>query len=248
VNFIALVLSLMVAVAPSYTRQAPQGGHVMYPIRTTSQRYGVISLGPYTVQNNAYNTDTPQTISWYGGTNWGVTRSNINVPTNGEPGAYPSIYAGDHWGATTQGWKYFTAQQLTKLNVNWQTQQPAAGVWDVSLDLWFNSTIDPEGQPDTTEIMIWLNSRGDIEPFGEKVGQIGSAEVWKGKAPWNVVTFKYSGLTGITENLVSYLKVAHDAGQLPATAYLTSVEAGFEIWQGGAGLHTNTFSLQVEGE
>jgi cellulose 1,4-beta-cellobiosidase len=42
--------------------------------------------------------------------------------------------------------------------------------------------------------------------------------------------------------------VAADAarrGYLSATSYLLNVQAGFEIWQGGRGLGTESFSLNV---
>jgi len=36
-------------------------------------------------------------------------------------------------------------------------------------------------------------------------------------------------------------------GYIASSWYLISVEAGFELWHGGAGLATNSFSVNVAG-
>jgi hypothetical protein len=76
-----------------------------------------------------------------------------------------------------------------------------------------------------------------------------SYDVWFGRQGWN--TISYSMVTGTTSvrNL--------DIGQFAADAlrrdylerswYLIDVEAGFELWQGGAGLATNSFAVNVPG-
>jgi hypothetical protein len=45
---------------------------------------------------------------------------------------------------------------------------PGSGAYDAAYDIWFNSTPTTSGQPDGTELMIWLNSRGGVQPFGSQ--------------------------------------------------------------------------------
>ncbi len=56
--------------------------------------------GAYKVENNKFNSTQSECINIdTATTNFTVAAgSAINVPTNGPPGGYPSIYAGCHWG------------------------------------------------------------------------------------------------------------------------------------------------------
>src|SRR5438445_11799673 len=61
-----------------------------------------VSGGQYIVQNNEWNDTIQQCIN---ATNDGftVTTGNHTLPTNGAPAAYPSIYAGCHYGNCSSG-------------------------------------------------------------------------------------------------------------------------------------------------
>src|SRR5436190_9049174 len=48
-------------------------------------------------QNNEFGSTDQECIS-VNGSSFIVTQSAISKPTNGGPGAYPSIYVGCHWG------------------------------------------------------------------------------------------------------------------------------------------------------
>jgi cellulose 1,4-beta-cellobiosidase len=139
------------------------------------------------------------------------------------------------------------------VTTSWATTQPGTGAYDVAYDIWFNTTPHAAGQPDGTELMVWLNHNGPVQPFGSQAGtaSIGgrSYNVWYGKQAWNTVSYTMTTPATSVTNL--------DIGQLTADAvsrgyigkswYLIDVEAGFELWQGGAGLATNSFSVGVSG-
>jgi hypothetical protein len=243
-NFLIAVLAAVTAVGPV---SAPFHGpaHSVSPTYSTCAKFGTLRTGGgYTIQNNEYNSDTRQCVSTDGGDRFSVTAAQ-NIPAGGAPASYPSIYAGCHWGSCSKRTlPAVTQSQLAQLDVAWSVQLPVAGVWDASLDLWFNSTPTAGGQPDTTEIMIWLSDRGGIQPYGARVGTYGAAQVWHGTAPWHVVSYRYAGLTSRSGSLLPVLRDAAARGYLPAGAYLTSVEAGFEIWQGGQ-FTTTGFSTAV---
>jgi cellulase/cellobiase CelA1 len=92
-----------------------------------------------------------------------------------------------------------------------------------------------------------------VQPFGSQVGtaSIGGRgyNVWFGNQGWN--TISYTMTTGTTS--VSNLDIdqivadAVSRGYIQKSWYLIDVEAGFELWQGGAGLATNSFAVNVNG-
>jgi cellulose 1,4-beta-cellobiosidase len=103
--------------------------------------------------------------------------------------------------------------------------------------------------------MVWLNHNGPVQPFGSEVAtnvSIGgrSYNVWEG-SQGSFDTVSYTMTTGTTS--VSGLDLgplAQDAvsrGYTKSSWYLIDVEAGFELWQGGAGLATNSFSVDING-
>jgi hypothetical protein len=100
--------------------------------------------------------------------------------------------------------------------------------------------------------MIWLNSRGGVSPFGSKVASanIGGLnwDVWTGRqTSWNIVSYVLQG-GGTAFNNLNVKSLIDDSvarGVTNASHYLLDAEAGFEIWQGGQGLATNSFSFNA---
>ena len=217
--------------------------------------------GTYIVQNNEWGSSAPECISTDGGADFNVANSSISNSTSGAPGGYPSIYQGCHWGNCSAGGLTATPIQASnlstgKVTTSWSTTQPGgSNDYDVAYDIWFNKTSTTTGQPNCMELMVWLNHNGPIQPFGSQMASnvsIGghSYNIWEGAmSTWNVAS--YSMTTGTTS--VSNLDVgqlAQDAinrGYMPSSCWLIDVEAGFELWQGGAGLATNSFSVNLNG-
>jgi Glycosyl hydrolase family 12 len=212
----------------------------------------------YTVQNNEWGSSAPECISTDGGTDFTVANSSIANPTDSYPGGYPSIYKGCHWGACTFGSGLpirASAIKAGTVTTSWGTSQPGGGNdYDVAYDIWFNQTPTTSGQPNGTELMIWLNHHGPVQPFGSQVAtdvSLGgrSYNVWYGRQTWDEVAYTLTAGTTSVSNLDLQPLVA-DAiarGYLSRSWYLIDVEAGFEVWNGGAGLATNSFSLHAAG-
>ena len=131
---------------------------------------------------------------------------------------------------------------------------PADASYDATYDMWFNGTPKTSGQPDCAELMVWLGHGGPVRPFGAEVAggvDVGGTSygIWAGHrtatAGWQVVTYDMtSPVTAVQDLDVGLL--AQDAasrGYLPRSCYLISVEAGFGLWHGGAGLATTSFSV-----
>ena len=221
-----------------------------------SQRLAVDG-GVYTVQNNEWGSGAVECLAAGGPGGFTVTRSTIANSTSGAPGGYPSIYRGCHWGACTprSGLPAPVSRLLSPgtVTTTWATAQPRTGAYDVAYDIWFNRAPRTSGQPDGAELMIWLNHNGPVQPFGSQVSTatIGGRpyEVWFGKQAWNTIT--YSMVTGTTSvrdlDIGQFAADALRRGYIQKSWYLTDVEAGFELWQGGAGLATDSFAVNVPG-
>jgi Glycosyl hydrolase family 12/Cellulose binding domain len=219
-----------------------------------------VAGGTYTVQNNEWGSSAPECITTDGNADFTVANSSISNATNGAPGGYPSIYQGCHWGNCTSGGLSGNPVQASaitsgKVTTSWSTTQPGgSNDYDVAYDIWFNQTPTTSGQPNGAELMIWLNHNGPVQPFGSQVAtgvSVGGRgyNVWFGKQGWN--TISYTMTTGATSvsglDLAPIVQDAMSRGYIQSSWYLIDIEAGFELWQGGAGLATNSFSVNVNG-
>ena len=216
--------------------------------------------GSYIVQNNEYDSSASECVTTDGNADFTVANSAISNATNGSPGAYPSIYQGCHWGNCSAGGLTAAPIQVSaltagKVTTSWSTTQPGSGAYDVAYDIWYNQTPTTTGQPDGTEMMVWLNHNGSVQPFGSEVASnvsIGghTYNIWYGtQSVWDTVTYEMtSGATSVSNlDIGTLTQDMVNRGYTQASWYLIDVEAGFELWQGGAGLTTNSFSVNIAG-
>jgi cellulose 1,4-beta-cellobiosidase len=215
--------------------------------------------GTYVVQNNEWGSSASECITTDGSADFRVANSAISNATNGAPGGYPSIYQGCHWGNCSSGGLTSTPIQVSNLRsgrvvTSWSTSQPGgSNAYDVAYDIWFNQTPTTGGQPNCTEMMVWLNHNGSVQPFGSVIASNVSVgghtyNIWNGQQGFgNTISYNMtSGTTSVSGLDVGTL--AQDAvnrGRLSRSCFLIDVEAGFELWRGGAGLATNSFSVSV---
>ncbi len=250
VLFVVAIASLLL------TSLSAAFAHAVQPFDTTNcQGQGAISIlnSQYTIQSNEWNSSLPQCVTYTSGTAWSVSTANFNLQPGGAPATYPSIYKGCHWGACTTG--SGLPIQVSKLGTavsSWSTTQPTTGAFDVAYDIWINSTPTTPGQPDGTEVMIWLNSRGGVGPFGTNTGTSNAAghnwNVWTGRqTSWNIISYVLQGGgTSFTNlDIKAMLNDAVARGSINPNHFLIDVEAGTEIWNGGKGFATNSFSFSA---
>lgn len=210
--------------------------------------------GAYTIQNNEWGSSAPECITTDGNNDFAVANSSIANSTSGAPGGYASIYKGCHWGACTPSSGFpvqVSAMRPGSVTTSWSTTQPGNGAYDVAYDIWYNQTATTPGQPNGAELMIWLNHNGPVQPFGSKVATTTvngvSFDVWFGTQGWNTVSYTMTTPTTSVSNLdINGLTAdAVSRGYIKPAWFLIDVEAGFEMWQGGAGLATNSFAVNV---
>ena len=213
--------------------------------------------GTYTVMNNEWHSNANQCITTDGTASFTVTNSAIANSLHGAPGGYPLIYRGCHWGACTPDSGLpirVSSIRAGTVVTSWRTTQPGgSNRYNVTYDIWFNRTPTTSGQPDGAELMIWLNRHGPI-PAGPLVaGGVSidgrSYDVYLHQGRWNLITYLMTtGATSVRQlDLWPLVADSVSRGYIQPSWYLISVESGFELWRGGTGLATNSFSVKVAG-
>lgn len=216
----------------------------------------IAASGHYTIENNNYAGQAECIRNTGGETDFTVSSSSADNPTDDAigPSAYPEIFRGCHWGdCTADSGLSIQVSDLGNATSSWNTTDTAPGMWDVSYDIWYNKTRATTGQPNGAELMIWLNSQNQIPPpAGTTKVHIDGAEYYVTEqtrtdngVSWPLILYKRITTTNAVSNL-NLLGFTRDAvlrGYIHPSEYLISVEAGTEIWDGGVGLTTHSFSF-----
>jgi len=175
--------------------------------------------------------------------------------TGPDSDSFPDIYIGCSWGRCSPGTTLPTrVSKLGNLVTTFDTRENAGGLWAATYDMWFDPKPLRTGQA-SAEMMIWLNVKGLYNPAGEgwPVVRIDGAQwyvlTWitgNGHQTWRYVQFrKYTPRWNATNlSLQPFYKYMEQQGWITPSWYALNVEAGFEIWSGGAGLATTAFSVK----
>jgi hypothetical protein len=222
--------------------------------QSTCSNFGTVSIdgGSYIFQNNEWNSGLEQCAT-VNGLGFSLTTANFNSATNGAPATYPSIFRGCHWGnCTTSNPFPIEESNIASASTSVTITQPSGYNDDAAYDIWFNQTSTTSGQPNGTEIMIWINHEGTPQPFGSKTATAtidGTTwDVWTGRqSSWNIVSYvRQTPVTSVTNlNLLPFFSDAVSRGSLQPSWWLIDVEYGFEIWTGGQGLGISGYSVSA---
>jgi len=211
-----------------------------------------INNSVYIYQQNEWNSTLPQcaTVSGVGFT---LTTANFNLATNGAPATYPSLFRGCHWGNCTSSSPFpIQESNIASASTSVTITQPSGFNNDSAYDIWFNQTSTTNGQPNGTEVMIWINHGGSPQPFGSQVATAtidgASWAVWTGRqSSWNIVSYVRQPPVNSVSNLdlKPFFSDAVGRGSLNSSWWLIDVEFGFEVWTGGQGLAASNFSVSA---
>ncbi|MEC3996562.1 cellulose binding domain-containing protein [Actinacidiphila sp. DG2A-62] len=214
-------------------------------------QYGSTTIeGRYVVQNNRWGTSETQCIN-VTSTGFQITQADGSVSTSGAPKAYPSIYNGCHYTNCSPGTNLpaqLSAIGSAPTSISYSYVSNA--IYDAAYDIWLDPTAKKDGV-NQTEIMVWFNHVGSIQPVGSKVGTASVAgrswDVWTGNnGSNNVISFVAPSAIGSWSfDVKAFANEAINRGLAQNSWYLTSVQAGFEPWQNGAGLAVSNFSSTV---
>jgi cellulose 1,4-beta-cellobiosidase len=215
--------------------------------------------GEYRVNNNIWGASTAQEVTVYpDSTYFSVTYSEHDQST---VASYPFIQKGPHWGYTNtlDSGLPIEVSDVVAAPFAWSVDtNDAGGTWNVAYESWFSKTLanatTPGTNPDAAELMIWIDWQGDIGPGGSKVATavpIGGYnwDVYHA-SPWSTwdhyIAYKVTTPANYVElDLKDFMDDSLTRGFLDPAWYLDNMEAGFEIWQDGQGLTSNSFSGSV---
>jgi hypothetical protein len=211
-----------------------------------------MSGNTYFVQNNLWNSPDGSQCIQVSGSAMSITSRSHNVGTSGPPASYPSFVRGCHYGdCTTSSNMPRQVSAIGSVPTRFEIT-PASGTWNASYDVWFDPTPRTNGSNTGLELMIWMNYSGSVQPIGSRtVSSVAIAgaswEVWEGHNGYsNVISYRrIGGTNGMTFDLKAFMNHAQSRGRLTASWYMTSIQAGFEVWTGGAGLRVNAFSAEA---
>ncbi|MGW2623194.1 GH12 family glycosyl hydrolase domain-containing protein [Micromonospora taraxaci] len=217
------------------------------------EQYGSTTIqGRYVVQNNRWGTTAEQCINV---TNNGFEIRTLNgsSPTNGAPTAYPSVFFGCHYTNCSPGTNLpIQVSQISSATSSISYRYVSGATYNASYDIWLDPSPKRDGV-NQMEIMIWLNRQGSIQPIGSVVGSVNLAgrtwEVWRGSnGSNNVISYvASSAISSLNFSVLDFINDTRNRGAITNSWYLTSIQAGFEPWQGGVGLAVTSFSANVNG-
>ncbi|MGW5668266.1 GH12 family glycosyl hydrolase domain-containing protein [Micromonospora sp. NPDC003776] len=214
-------------------------------------QYGSTTIGgKYVVQNNRWGTSAQQCIN-VTSTGFSITRQDGVGSTSGAPVSYPSIFVGCHYTNCSPGTNLpVQVKNISSAPSSISYNYVGGAIYDASYDIWLDPTPKKDGV-NQMEIMIWLNRQGSIQPIGSVVGNASIAgrtwEVWRGSnGSNNVISYVApSAVPSMSFDVMAFINDTRSRGAITSDWYLTSIQAGFEPWQGGVGLAVNSFSQSV---
>ncbi|MEU0334663.1 cellulose binding domain-containing protein [Streptomyces sp. NPDC006193] len=219
---------------------------------TICETYGSTTIqGRYVVQNNRWGTSDEQCVT-VTDSGFRISRADGSVPTNGAPKSYPSVYNGCHYTNCSPGTALpARLSTISRAPTSISYSYVSNAVYDAAYDIWLDPTPRTDGV-NRTEIMIWFNKVGPIQPVGSQVGTATVAgrqwQVWAGSNGTNdVLSFVApSAITSWSFDVMDFVRQAVSRGLAQDSWYLTSVQAGFEPWENGTGLAVTSFSSTVD--
>jgi hypothetical protein len=230
---------------------------------STCNKGGTIDMGKYYVTNNLWgngsgtgwqctwnNWQSGDAIGW--GTSWEWSGGQYSVKS------FSSSVLGWHW-----GWQRPGTELPVRLSDNrsvpttWNYSVNASGTMNVAYDLWLHSQSNPDWSNNPTdEIMIWPYKIGGAGPAGTKQATVtlggGTWDLYRGwidagnGVGWNVFSFvRTSNTTSVNFDLRDFTSNLVNRGWLSNSKYLTSVQAGTEVFTGRGQLDTNSYWVDV---
>lgn len=216
-------------------------------------QYGSTTIGGrYVVMNNRWGTSAQQCIN-VTSTGFTIQTQQGTGSTSGAPVSYPAVYYGCHYTNCSPGTNLpMQVSAISSATSSINYQYVSGATYDAAYDIWLDPSPKKDGV-NQQEIMIWFNRQGSIQPIGSVVGNatIGGRtwQVWQGSNGSNAVVSYVapSPITSWSFSVLDFINDVKNRGAITSSWYLTSIQAGFEPWIGGAGLGVSNFSASVNG-
>jgi cellulose 1,4-beta-cellobiosidase len=232
------------------TMQANGSSCIQYPeasVMADGKQYYVVgnAWGPGSGPNT-------QCIEW-NGTNFKITSQTANNANGPEPVSYPAAILG-HKGPinTTGSGLPIQVSAINRIDTGFHTNaSTVSGTFNAAYDIWTNS--NSGGSTAEYFVMLWLQNVGNKQPAGSLTTSIQlegyTWAVWTGGTGEGggkyIAYVLQGGADSIEVNLKPFFDDAVASRGLPSSQYVINIQAGFEIWGGGAGLESQCFWADV---
>ncbi|MBI3902155.1 MAG: hypothetical protein HY306_04330 [Nitrosomonadales bacterium] len=226
--------------------------------------HAVAQSGPFRVENNTWGKGVFE--SWSQCVNIrdrGVGRVSAhwtwNWPdTEGGVQAYPEVIFGQKPGKqTTTNTLPRNLGDIQTATVSLDYASYHTGAGNLSFDIWLADTAKPTEfavPPITHEIMIWLDSYGDMKPSSHPVGRVSingfdyeifvSEKIGKG---WRYIAFQRTQVqTGsVRLDLVPFFSYLKSNKLITGNEFVASIELGNEIIRGAGETRIDSYSASI---
>ncbi|GAA4963788.1 hypothetical protein GCM10023205_29670 [Yinghuangia aomiensis] len=213
-----------------------------------------VDSGRYLVNPNEWNAVGGLCVQSRGGADFRITQSGVTGRTVVDPQRGPGAYA-HITTPPTGGPLPIRVDKLQYATSSWRTRTVDSGTYNASYDLWYSSVPGQCSFTDSAELMIWIDSRnkhpsGKLAPDPLRVGAL-SFSVYEPPKPVSGghTLIVYALTTPVDEvvnlDLRAFTRDAVQRGYVPGDSALCAVQAGFEVWDGGVGLATESFSFSA---
>jgi len=225
-------------------------------ITTLCDRYAstTVLAGEYNVMNNVWGSGTGvgnQCLEVDASSSY--FKVSLSTHNSSSVASYPAIFKGCHWGwcTTSDNPMPLQVKEIERAPFTWVTNSAGvSGTWNIALDIWFDDEQSFSNDYDA-EMMIWIGYHGGANPAGSRQAtvQIGGLTwdvyfvAWSN---WNYIAYKITTpVDSVSLDLGDFIHDSFTRGYLNTAWYMHAIEAGFEIWSGGQGLTTHSFSADV---
>jgi hypothetical protein len=229
---------------------------------STCEQWGKITATrnnvPYLVVNNAWGGSNGTQCISVTGTSFTVTQQNGTGNIRGAPVSYPSvIYGRKDAGDISASSKLpapISSLASVKTGISTNADGSVAGVYNASYDVWFNTDASSTDSPTGAYLMVWTYLPATAHPAGSLTASVtigGAAyNVWSGGTGGNgrpyIAYVTQGAKPDLTFELLDFVKDAISRGVIQKSWVMTNVQAGFEIWSGGANLQMRDFWIDVK--
>jgi hypothetical protein len=210
--------------------------------------------GQYILRNDNFGGKAECLTNSDQSANFTVTKSAADSHSP-EAMAFPFLLYGCSYGlCTTDSTLPAQVSTLRNARSSWSIAAKAPGLWNAAYDIWFGrSQANYKTQANGAEVMVWLDTHHypavPVKPI-HVAGHAWYVYHWTahlGTARWTYVQFRaVRPVTSVHRlSLLHIIDRAVQLGLVKRSWWLLNIESGFEIWRGGQGLGTKSFSAFV---
>lgn len=242
----ACACTAIVLLTPIFSGPSPVPGPGVHDLKFCGRDWKNVQSGG--VGYNIYNGDFGATTCLANDGNVGFDLYYSTV--HGGYQAYPNISSGWYWGiAPRHGYRYPVQERSdgdprSSVSVHLVN----AGTYNAAYDIWFSTYAQTNGQDNAAEVMIWLDCRGNCIGQRSPVVMIDGIPFYQDS--WithhNGQSWRYTAFVAVRHRTSVHglrLNPFFAAAGVHPNWYLTSIDFGFELANGGRGLAVNSYSL-----